>query len=63
MLVTYKFVNKSPAFNKTCVDIKFHVYWYSGYLVMHLQEEGQIVKLYCSLKYLVYTLVSTCFVL
>ena len=84
-------MDESLAFNETCSGTKFHVYWYHGYCVTHLQQEveeeekeeeegeeeekvehGQNVKIHLSItldisdifvKYLVYTFVSTCFVM
>ena len=37
--LTHKFGVESLALTDTCLDIKFHIYWYYSYLVTCLQEE------------------------
>ena len=39
--LTNNFEVESLAFTETCLDIKFHVYWYYGYWVTCLQEEKE----------------------
>ena len=39
--LTYKFGVESLALTETCLDIKFHIYWYYSYLVTCLQEEEE----------------------
>ena len=37
--LTHEFGVESLALTDTCLDIKFHIYWYYSYLVTCLQEE------------------------